>query len=342
VGIGCLAAAAALFCGISLTATADATTNNFVQVFAPRTVQPRAMTVPQTQRPLQREVTTVAAAPKDHSVKGMPKMSEEEMKLAQALQEHQKEAARLSHAEDARNMMQYGTGYGVISTNSESDDGYPSGSIVGYAPDDKGRPVFSFSTMSSHTQDIQKDPRVSLTVTVEGFKGAADGRVSLTGDLVRVPKEEKEAVAAMYLKKHPDAFWVQFGDFSWWRMENIKTIRYIGGFARAGSITPEEYEATAPDAIAAFATPVMSHMNADHGDANVAMVNHYLPIQVEAANIVGLDRLGMDMMVTREGQSFKLRLPFPRPATNRKEVKDLIVEMTKASAKAAAPAPAQK
>ena len=48
--------------------------------------------------------------------------------------------------------------------------GYPSGSIVGYAPDDKGRPVFSFSTMSSHTQDIQKDPRVSLTVTVEGFK----------------------------------------------------------------------------------------------------------------------------------------------------------------------------
>ena len=65
----------------------------------------------------------MAAAPKDHSVKGMPKMSEEEMKLAQALQEHQKEAARLSHAEDARNMMQYGTGYGVISTNSESDDG---------------------------------------------------------------------------------------------------------------------------------------------------------------------------------------------------------------------------
>ena len=31
-----------------------------------------------------------------------------------------------------------------------------------------------------------------------------------------------------------------------------------------------------PDACQEYATPVMTHMNADHGDATVAMVKHYI------------------------------------------------------------------
>lgn len=34
--------------------------------------------------------------------------------------------------------------------------------------------------------------------------------------------------------------------------------------------------------------------------------------------------------MTRLGQSFKLRLPFPRAANDRKDVKTLIVQMTQA------------
>jgi hypothetical protein len=42
------------------------------------------------------------------------------------------------------------------------------------------------------------------------------------------------AARDLYLAKHPDAFWVDFGDFSWHRMDNILGARLIGGFARAG------------------------------------------------------------------------------------------------------------
>lgn len=45
----------------------------------------------------------------------------------------------------------------------------------------QGRPIFVFSTMSGHTRDIMEDPRCTLTVTAQDFKGAADARVSLTG-----------------------------------------------------------------------------------------------------------------------------------------------------------------
>ena len=49
------------------------------------------------------------------------------------------------------------------------------------------------------------------------------------------------------------------------------------------------------------------------------------------ATLVQLDRLGFMVQVTRLGQSFKLRLPFPRAAADRKDVKTLIVEMTQAA-----------
>ena len=79
-------------------------------------------------------------------------------------------------------------------------------------------------------------------------------------------------------------------------------------------------------------SPVMGHMNADHGDSTVAMVEHYIGLpQVEKAELVQLDRLGFMVQVTRADQTFKLRLPFPRPAADRKDVKTLIVQMTQES-----------
>lgn len=56
---------------------------------------------------------------------------------------------------------------------------------------------------------------------------------------------------------------------------------------------------------------------------------------MDSASIASLDRLGMNVSCTRQGEAFKVRLPFPRPATDRKSVKELIVEMTGAATAAA-------
>lgn len=47
---------------------------------------------------------------------------------------------------------------------------YPGGSVVGFSLDEKGRPLFAFSSMSAHTGDLAADSRVSLTVTSATFK----------------------------------------------------------------------------------------------------------------------------------------------------------------------------
>merc|ERR1712127_241219 len=240
---------------------------------------------------------------------------------------------------DVRTLVKYNHGFAVMSTNSKANPGFPGGSVVGFAPDERGRPLFAFSGMSSHTQDILVDPKCSLTIASKEFKGAADGRVNLMGTAKLLSPEEIESAKAFYLKKHPGAFWVEFSDFNWFRME-VDDVRFVGGFARAGSITAKEYTDAKPDVISEFGGHVAAHMNDDHMDATIAMIDHYVGLDVTEAIITSVDPLGIFVKVKRtprasdQPQQFKLRLPFPRQATDRKDVKTLIVEMTQASAKA--------
>lgn len=276
-----------------------------------------------------------------HDTGAPANISPEEMKIQAAFAEHQQNVPKLGFAIDVRTLVEYNHGFAVISTNSKAKEGYPNGSVVGFAPDEDGNPIFIFSGMSSHTQDLLTDPKCSLTVASKQFKGAADGRVNLMGQVKLVPQEEREALKAVYLKKHPDAFWVDFGDFNWFRMD-IERINFVGGFARAGSVTPKEYKECKPDTISAFGVHIASHMNDDHMDSTIAMIESQVPgLNAKEALITSVDGLGMYVKVTRspadseEQQQFKMRLPFPRPANDRKDVKDIIVEMTRAAAASA-------
>jgi putative heme iron utilization protein len=255
---------------------------------------------------------------------------------AARFQELQAAAPRLSLAEEARTLVANAR-TGVLSTLSSGDPaGFPSGSVVEFVADAAGRPVFSFSSLSPHTGDVRRDPRASLTVTAEGFRGMSDARVNVVGRVVPLGAGEAAAARELYMARHPASFWVDFGDFAWFRMEEVLAARLVGGFARAGRVSAGDYAAAAPDPVAQFSGPVCGHMNADHGEATRAMVRHYAGITVDEATMLSLDRLGVNVACVRNGQQFKARLPFPRPAGDRKAIKEVVVEMTRAAAAAAA------
>ena len=218
----------------------------------------------------------------------------EEQSLVDKLNTYQSTVKGLPMAEEVRTLIDQSLCYGVLSTNSVQFSGYPTGSVVGFELDKSGKPFFVFSTMSAHTKDILSDGRASLVVTAKDFKGAAEGRVTLIGNVQKVENDnEKTALRERYLARHKDAFWVDFGDFSYYAMNSVSAIRYVGGFARAGSVTVTEYTEAKPDPIAAFAAPVMKHMNEDHSDSTIAMVQHYVGIPCSEAEIISLDRVGM-------------------------------------------------
>lgn len=111
-------------------------------------------------------------------------------------------------------------------------------------------------------------------------------------------------------------------------MNSIKSVRYVGGFARAGEITGEQYTEAKADPLTPFAARVISHMNEDHSDALMAMVQHYAGVPATSAEIVALDRLGITVkanLAIAGGSVNKVRLPFPREVVDRKAVKEVLV-----------------
>ena len=258
------------------------------------------------------------------------------------LREHQRAVARQSFPDECRTLLRLSR-YGVLSTLSRAADseGFPTGAVVGFADDvATGAPVFCFSTMSGHTQDLLADGRASLAVTAPGFEGAADARVCVTGRVERIPQgtADHAAAQARYLAVHPDAFWATFGDFSFWTMTSIVAIRLVGGFARAGSVPPGLYSAAHSDPVAGACGPQLAYANAYGDRAWVAVITHAVGADVglAAAKVVSLDKLGLNLMVQRAAppaDAFKFRLAFPHgPAETPQAVHAAIESMLAAAA----------
>lgn len=265
---------------------------------------------------------------------------DEERVFWEKLTDHQRTAARLPHVEEARLVVDVALS-GILSTNSQKYEGYPTASLVDFAADEQGRPILAISTLSQHTRDLEANPRCSLLVPRD-LKDKSDTTITLIGDAERVSSDEEAQVRAAYLKKLPNAFWVDFGDFRLLRLEP-KGVRYVTGIATGaaavGNYTGDEYKAAVLDPIAQFTGPVAGHMNRDHADQTRQIVEHVVGIKVDTAKILNLDRLGFTVEAVRTGGGLhKIRVPFPRPAADRKDVKTLIVQMLTD----AAPAPPAK
>src|SRR5271167_2229566 len=115
-----------------------------------------------------------------------------------------------SFAERARTLMHAGR-IGSLSTLSRKQPGFPFGSLMPFALDDQGRPIFLISTMAMHTQNLQADPRASLFVTESDASGDPLGasRVTLIGSVIRIPEPELPPTRAIYLTGYPDSkYWV--------------------------------------------------------------------------------------------------------------------------------------
>ena len=78
-----------------------------------------------------------------------------------------------------------------------------------------------------------------------------------------------------YKSKHPNAFWIDFGDFSVYEAQELVQVRLVGGFARAGSIKPDDFLSAEVDQIVKFSEPVCGHMNDDHAESTVAMATQW-------------------------------------------------------------------
>lgn len=238
---------------------------------------------------------------------------------AEALEEFKDEFASVpppapepTHAERARTLMA-STTTGSMATMAAGEDGYPFGSIVTYALDGVGRPLLCLSDIAEHTRNLKANPKTSIMVIEQADRDTdqlALGRVTLMGEVTAVPESDRAEVNAAYRAAHEHAYYADFDDFAYYRMD-IKSVRFVGGFGHMSWVTSDAYAEADPDPLRPHAAGILQHMNTDHADALVAYCQAFgnEPNTTEA-KMLTVDRYGFDVLAINTDGRKAVRIPF--------------------------------
>jgi heme iron utilization protein len=233
-----------------------------------------------------------------------------------------------SFSERARTLVYLGR-IGSLSTLSRKQPGFPFGSVMPYGLDAHGRPTFLISTMAMHTQNLQADPRASLLVTQPDASGDPLGasRVTLVGNVLTIPEPEIPDARSLYLERYANAkYWVDFDDFSFYRMD-VLDVYYVGGFGVMGWVPAPDYGQAQPDPLADSSPGIIEHMNTDHKDALVLLAGVFAGMEAQEAAMTAVDRLGFHVRLkTQEGMK-GARIAFLREVSNPADTRKVLVEM---------------
>lgn len=239
-----------------------------------------------------------------------------------------------TYAERVRTLLSL-TSIATLSTLSRKHVGFPFGSLMPYALDDAGRPIFLISNMAMHTQNLKADPRASLFVEQTGADGDPLGaaRATLIGHVEFVPQEDIPGAREQYLARHPNSsYWVDFADFNFFRLQPID-LYYVGGFGVMGWVEATEYEHASPDPLAEASAGILSHMNADHVDSMILLARTHANLVASEATMTSVDRLGFSLRLKTEDRMKSTRINFPREVTTPQEARKVLVEMVREAEK---------
>lgn len=133
---------------------------------------------------------------------------------------------------------------GMLSTSLK---GTPFGSLTPFMLDKKGNPVLFLSDLAQHTENISKDKRCSLMIhRIDKDDIFNSPRVTFVGKMTKVTGKEREELAKLYLRKHPEAKdFIDFEDFNFYRL-TVDRIHYIGGFGDINWIDADDYRRNLP------------------------------------------------------------------------------------------------
>jgi putative heme iron utilization protein len=235
-----------------------------------------------------------------------------------------------THAERIRTLLSL-VAFGTLSTLSRKHPGFPFGSLMPFALDSSGRPIFLISNMAMHTQNLKTDSRCSLFVGQAGADGDALGaaRATLIGTAEPVPENDVTGVREKYLARHKDShYWVDFSDFSFFRLQPIN-LYYVGGFGVMGWVEARDYEQAAPDPLAEAAPGILAHMNADHIDSMILLARAHAQFDATEATMTSVDRLGFSLRLkTNEGMK-GARINFLHEVVTPQQTRTVLVEMVR-------------
>lgn len=183
-------------------------------------------------------------------------------------------------------------------------EGFPYGSVVPFALDAHGRPFILIARIATHTQNLRADPRGALFVRQPGLDDDPQKgwRVTFIGTWERVDDAHPDA-AELHARYVERVKWAEgyreTHDFHYWRLADVQTVRYIGGFGEITWISGDRCLRDPGGAgVAEVAPGAIAHMNEDHAHNLLEMVAGRYGVQAASAEMVSLDRTGFLVRTT--------------------------------------------
>ncbi len=217
----------------------------------------------------------------------------------------------------------------------DRNTGHPFASLVNVATDVDGAPLILVSRLSTHTANLEKDPRASVLLASTG-KGdpLAYPRLTILGAFVQVERgaADEPRVRRRFLARHPKSeLYAGFADFSFWRLDAV-SAHLNGGFARAADLKAAEVmtDIAGAEGLIEAEDGAIAHMNEDHAEAVRLYATKLLNAGDGAWRLTGLDPDGLDLAL---GDA-TLRLPFPGRVTDPQNLRKTVVDLA-AKARAA-------
>jgi len=194
-------------------------------------------------------------------------------------------------------------------------DGAPYASLVSLATLPDGSPMLPLSTLAVHTQHLMADPRCSLLLD-GGGRGdpLTHPRLTVSARAVKATQAERKAWRARFLRRHPKAeIYVDFGDFSFWRLD-LQGARMIGGFGRIDMLTANDLvtDTAGAEALLEAEQRTTDQLNADHADALKLYATVLAGAPEGQWRVTGVDPDGIDLVCRDDTR----RLDFPERVTD--------------------------
>lgn len=130
--------------------------------------------------------------------------------------------------------------YGVLSTISLAESGYPFGSITPYIINAEGDIAIFISHLAEHTHNIQANPKVSMTIfdPNDASNPVAGPRITCLA-LAKLAEDEMQ-LREDYLNQFPDAEMIlTLPGFHFYILKLVK-IHLVAGFGQVKWLTPEQ------------------------------------------------------------------------------------------------------
>ena len=250
----------------------------------------------------------------------------------QRLNDENHHAANAEHAQESRNLLERGDGFGMLST-IQADNKFPFGSVVNFALDEQGRILFFASKLAEHYQNILADERCSLLVVDETKTDTGDrlslSRVTVLGKAAVL--EKTPAVCDVLHNRHPSTKkYAHWDDFVVIGITQVEHVRYIKGFGEMSWIAGGEFAKTTLDPVSVSSAYAVKLMNDDHKEHVVKMIKAFTSHKdAMEAVVLRFDRMGMDCLckTSEEGRMMPVRIPFEARIKESSELRTVMKDM---------------